>query len=121
MTTYKFIQIIFFTCTFFSLNAIANESEENEKALLFYGKIDAIYLQESRIVIDDMSMAYTNDSIFRNSFGRKISVKEINISNHNYVKYQKINNGQINIIQKLSILTEQDYNYIKAQQNLINH
>lgn len=105
----------------FSVNAIANESEDDAGNLLHYGRIDAIYLQESRIVIDDMSLAYTDNSHFINSFGREISANKIKIDEHNYVEYQQINNGEINTLQKLKVLTEQDYKYIKAQQDLINH
>lgn len=105
----------------FSVNAIANESEDDAGNLLHYGRIDAIYLQESRIVIDDMSLAYTDNSRFINSFGNEISVNKINTDEHNYVEYQQVSNDEINIVQKLRILTEQDYNYIKAQQDLINH
>lgn len=113
----KYLYRLTLFAVFFLLPAMASSEEMDESS---YGVIDAVYLHESRLVIDDASILYTDQSRFKNSFGRQLSDVG-KVKKRSYVKYSLIEDGESLTLRELQIISKQEYDYEKIKKNLEDH
>jgi len=95
--------------------------EEGRVDKALYGIVDAIYPEESRVVIDDMSIQYNDQSDFKNLFGRKLSGSEKKLKTGTAVKYQIGNRGKSSFIEKLEVISKRKYQYETTRQRADNY
>ena len=101
--------------------ADADPLEEARVDKALYGIVDAIYPEESRVVIDDMSIQYNDQSDFKNLFGRKLSGSEKKLKTGTAVKYQIGNRGKSSFIEKLEVISKRKYKYETTRQHADNY
>jgi len=95
------------------------ESTTNDAVI--YGIIDAIYPDESRVVIGDISIKYDNQSNFKNLFGRVLSGSEKTLKPGTMVRYRIANQGKTPLIQELEVISKRKYQFETTRQHADNY
>ncbi len=97
------------------------EQKEGAENTYSYGIINAIYPEESRVVIDDMSIQYDNQSAFKNLFGRTLSGTEKILKAGSMVRYRIGSQGKTQFIQELEVISKRKYQYETTKQRADDH
>ncbi len=98
-----------------------SSSEESSADEAIYGIVDATYPEESRVVIDDMSIQYNDQSDFKNLFGRTLSGTEKGLKKGVAVRYRLGNQGKTTFIQELEVISKRKYQFETTRQHADEH
>lgn len=84
------------------------ESEKGSVSPLLFGKVDAIYAKESRMVIDDYSFRYTAETKFYYASG-STSASSKNLKPGTLVKFHAVRKPPYTILIDLKIISSREY------------
>ena len=114
MKIYKIIYTLFivFSCA----SVLAEGNARSEKKSVFtdhYGIVNAIYSDESRIVISDVSLLYKHGSAFYNAQGRRISDIKRAFKPGTAVKYHYYQKPPNLILKDMKVISMREFNKAK--------
>ncbi len=106
MKIHRIIQLFFLISVLGTTNSMAEDSSVNTET---YGIVDAVYPEESRIIIDDTSVLYNHESSFFKANGDSFYDKKSALPTGTPVIYQVIKKPPYLIIHGLKIISMQEY------------
>ncbi len=111
MKTNKIIQLFFLISLFGSANIMAKDSMSGNSATFSdtYGIIDAVYPEEMRLVINDMSIEYRRDSSFFKANGDDITRIKRTLPKGTPVIYQLAKKSSFIFLRGLKIISMREY------------
>ena len=86
-------------------------SKDSSAEIDYYGQVDAVYSEELRVIIGDISFNYNTKSLFLDRHGNTLINIDRSIKNGMYVKYHvsPISDSSFVIID-LKVIPENEYN-----------
>ena len=108
------IPLLFFVCYVFgcSYSVLANDFIPGEKSSSysdFYGIVNVVYPQESRMIISDISLKYTSASLFQNVYGSTIFNPMNELKSGMPVKYHVIHKKHELILKDLKVISRDEF------------
>ena len=114
MKIYKIIYTLFIVFSCASVLAEGNTRSEKKSAFTdHYGIVNAIYADESRIVISDVSLLYKHSSAFYNAQGRRISNIKRKLKPGTVVKYHYYQKPPNLILKDVKVISMREFNRAK--------
>ena len=105
-----YVLLIFLFCQAAINTAVADQREKINRVYQTesYGRIDAIYPKDSRLIIDDMVYVFTQKTHFRNPYGDTVLKLENTIKPGMWVKTRYIKHGDVPVLTDIKVTTQRE-------------
>jgi len=115
MTKYKIFYIVALFWVVFSSQAETVITIESSSNIEYYGKIDAVYSDELRLIVNDTNLNYSHGSQLLKKNGHAISRIDRELKQGSYIRYSVSSGIEFPQLKKLQIISEATY--LEAQRS----
>lgn len=109
MIRYKLFYVFVLFWLVFASQAETVITTESSSNIEYYGKIDAVYADELRIIINDTNLNYSHSSQLLRQNGRAISRVDRELKQGSYIRYSISSGVEFPQLKKLQIIPEATY------------